>query len=294
VTSPNAAQRAFRPAGGGRARRAFTGRGADRVDRTGDHQCARRPRKSPRTSWPERFVAEGSGRGARRSLREPCAGRPGRAGRARAAPRRAARRRSRCGTCSTCMKTVVEPLSADAAGAGSRSRLHHLHVCPRPCATSSAQSARRPTPARCRHRRGSSRSGRSPARTLREHGLRVDVEAAEHDHRRSAASAAGKMPPHAEDDGPGEARPSARSSLGHPRLHVSGASTRRATARRAPLGAGRRAPHGTLVTAGEQTAGRGAPRGAAGRRPPDSALLMSLVLRPQPFGPDAPATAAAR
>jgi BirA family transcriptional regulator, biotin operon repressor / biotin---[acetyl-CoA-carboxylase] ligase len=41
------------------------------------------------------------------------------------------------------------------------------------------------------------------------------------------------------------------------------------------------APHGTLVTAGEQTAGRGR-QGRRWSAPPGSALLMSLVLRPSP------------
>jgi BirA family biotin operon repressor/biotin-[acetyl-CoA-carboxylase] ligase len=41
------------------------------------------------------------------------------------------------------------------------------------------------------------------------------------------------------------------------------------------------APHGTLVTAGEQTAGRGR-QGRRWSAPPQSALLISLVLRSPP------------
>lgn len=63
--------------------------------------------------------------------------------------------------------------------------------------------------------------------------------------------------------------------LGRPRLHLreTGSTNERA---RALAAAG--APHGALVTAGSQTAGRG----RQGRRwlaPPGSALLLSLVLR---------------
>ena len=64
--------------------------------------------------------------------------------------------------------------------------------------------------------------------------------------------------------------------LGHPRVHLRRTDS---TNERARALAARGAPHGTLVTASEQTAGRG--RG--GRRwsaPAGSSLLMSLLLRP--------------
>ena len=66
--------------------------------------------------------------------------------------------------------------------------------------------------------------------------------------------------------------------LGHPRLHLRSVGS---TNQRARELAAAGAPHGTLVTATEQTAGRG----RQGRRwvaPPGRALLMSLVLREWP------------
>jgi BirA family biotin operon repressor/biotin-[acetyl-CoA-carboxylase] ligase len=68
------------------------------------------------------------------------------------------------------------------------------------------------------------------------------------------------------------------STLGHPRLHLRSTDSTNERARELALGG---APHGTLVTAAEQSAGRG--RG--GRRwsaPAGSALLMSLLLRTPP------------
>jgi BirA family transcriptional regulator, biotin operon repressor / biotin---[acetyl-CoA-carboxylase] ligase len=68
------------------------------------------------------------------------------------------------------------------------------------------------------------------------------------------------------------------STLGHPRLHLRRTDSTNDRARELALGG---APHGTLVTAAEQSAGRG--RG--GRRwsaSPGSALLMSLLLRTPP------------
>lgn len=64
-------------------------------------------------------------------------------------------------------------------------------------------------------------------------------------------------------------------SLGSPHLHLreTGSTNDRA---RELAGAG--APHGTLVTAGAQTAGRGR-QGRQWSAPPGQALLMSLVLR---------------
>jgi BirA family transcriptional regulator, biotin operon repressor / biotin---[acetyl-CoA-carboxylase] ligase len=66
-----------------------------------------------------------------------------------------------------------------------------------------------------------------------------------------------------------------RARLGHPRLHLrrTGSSNERA---RALAQAG--APHGTLVTAAEQTAGRGR-QGRRWSAPAGDALLLSLLLR---------------
>jgi len=77
--------------------------------------------------------------------------------------------------------------------------------------------------------------------------------------------------------------------IGHPRAHwrVTDSTNDRA---RELAEAG--APHGTLVTAGEQTAGRGR-QGRAWTAPPGSAVLMSLVLRdPNELLPLAAAVAA--
>ena len=67
-------------------------------------------------------------------------------------------------------------------------------------------------------------------------------------------------------------------TLGHPRVHLRITDSTNNRARELALAG---APHGTLVTAGEQIAGRG--RG--GRRwsaPPGSSVLMSLLLRSPP------------
>ena len=69
-----------------------------------------------------------------------------------------------------------------------------------------------------------------------------------------------------------------RLALGHPRVHLRATDSTNNRARELALAG---APHGTLVTAREQTAGRG--RG--GRRwsaPPGSSVLMSLLLRSPP------------
>ena len=63
--------------------------------------------------------------------------------------------------------------------------------------------------------------------------------------------------------------------LGRPRLHLRVCDS---TNRRARELAGAGAPHGTLVTAAEQTAGRGR-QGRTWSAPPGQALLMSLVVR---------------
>jgi BirA family transcriptional regulator, biotin operon repressor / biotin---[acetyl-CoA-carboxylase] ligase len=66
--------------------------------------------------------------------------------------------------------------------------------------------------------------------------------------------------------------------LGRPRLHLRAATSTNDRARElAEAGA----PHGTLVTAAEQTAGRGR-QGRTWTAPPGSALLLSVVLRDPP------------
>ena len=67
-------------------------------------------------------------------------------------------------------------------------------------------------------------------------------------------------------------------SLGTPRLHF--ASTDSTNIRARELAA-RGAPHGTIVTAGQQSAGRGR-QGRAWSAPPGRALLCSLLLRDPP------------
>jgi BirA family biotin operon repressor/biotin-[acetyl-CoA-carboxylase] ligase len=68
------------------------------------------------------------------------------------------------------------------------------------------------------------------------------------------------------------------STLGQPRVHLRRTDS---TNERARVLAGAGAPHGTLVTAAEQTAGRGR-QGRVWSAPPGSSLLMSLVLREPP------------
>jgi BirA family transcriptional regulator, biotin operon repressor / biotin---[acetyl-CoA-carboxylase] ligase len=70
------------------------------------------------------------------------------------------------------------------------------------------------------------------------------------------------------------------SRLGRPRLHLRSVGSTNARARElAEAGA----PHGTAVTAGEQTAGRGR-QGRGWSTPPGSAIALSLVLRdPDPL-----------
>jgi BirA family biotin operon repressor/biotin-[acetyl-CoA-carboxylase] ligase len=72
----------------------------------------------------------------------------------------------------------------------------------------------------------------------------------------------------------------ARERLGSPRLHLRITDS---TNERARELAAAGAPHGTLVTAAEQTAGRGR-QGRRWSAPPGSALLASLVLRPDRAG----------
>jgi BirA family biotin operon repressor/biotin-[acetyl-CoA-carboxylase] ligase len=67
-------------------------------------------------------------------------------------------------------------------------------------------------------------------------------------------------------------------TLGHPRLHLRSTDSTNDRGRALAIAG---APHGTLVTASAQTAGRGR-QGRRWAAPPDSALLMSLVLRGSP------------
>jgi BirA family transcriptional regulator, biotin operon repressor / biotin---[acetyl-CoA-carboxylase] ligase len=66
--------------------------------------------------------------------------------------------------------------------------------------------------------------------------------------------------------------------LGTPRLHLRATDSTSTRARELALAG---APHGTLVTAGEQSAGRGR-QGRAWSAPPGRSVLMSLVLRDPP------------
>lgn len=67
-------------------------------------------------------------------------------------------------------------------------------------------------------------------------------------------------------------------ALGRPRIHLRSTDSTNDRARELALAG---APHGTLVTAGEQTAGRGR-QGRRWSAPAGSALLMSLLLREPP------------
>ncbi|HEX8204836.1 MAG TPA: biotin--[acetyl-CoA-carboxylase] ligase [Solirubrobacteraceae bacterium] len=66
--------------------------------------------------------------------------------------------------------------------------------------------------------------------------------------------------------------------LGRPRVHLRQTDSTSTRARELALAG---APHGTLVTAGEQSAGRGR-QGRTWSAPPGRALLLSLVLRDPP------------
>jgi BirA family biotin operon repressor/biotin-[acetyl-CoA-carboxylase] ligase len=68
------------------------------------------------------------------------------------------------------------------------------------------------------------------------------------------------------------------SALGRPRLHLRRTASTNDTARALAIGG---APHGTLVTASLQTAGRGR-QGRSWTAPADSSVLMSLILRSPP------------
>jgi len=68
------------------------------------------------------------------------------------------------------------------------------------------------------------------------------------------------------------------SPLGHPRVHLRSTDSTNDRARALAVAG---APHGTLVTAAEQTAGRGR-QGRRWSAPPQSSVLMSLLLRSPP------------
>jgi BirA family biotin operon repressor/biotin-[acetyl-CoA-carboxylase] ligase len=70
----------------------------------------------------------------------------------------------------------------------------------------------------------------------------------------------------------------ASSALGHPRVHLRRTDSTNERARKLATSG---APHGALVTAAEQTAGRGR-QGRRWEAPPGGALLCSLVLRDAP------------
>lgn len=69
-----------------------------------------------------------------------------------------------------------------------------------------------------------------------------------------------------------------RGRLGRPRLHLRSVDSTNARAQELAAGG---APHGTLVTAREQTAGRGR-QGRAWSTPPGTAIAASFVLRERP------------
>src|SRR5580693_7229710 len=81
------------------------------------------------------------------------------------------------------------------------------------------------------------------------------------------------MPPSTE-----HSRSASVPSLGHPRVHLRRTDSTNERARALALAG---APHGTLVTASEQTAGRGR-QGRSWSAPAGQALLMSLLLRSPP------------
>jgi BirA family biotin operon repressor/biotin-[acetyl-CoA-carboxylase] ligase len=72
--------------------------------------------------------------------------------------------------------------------------------------------------------------------------------------------------------------PSTSASLGRPRLHLRRTGSTNERARELAIAG---APHGTLVTADEQTSGRGR-QGRRWSAPPRSSVLMSLLLREPP------------
>ena len=119
---------------------------------------------------------------------------------------------------------------------------------------------------------GSSRSARSPARTVREAGLEVAVEADRHDVDGLLAALLADAATLGSGGNSLCEKPTARFVTAH--FRRTGSTN---TVARELAAAG--APHGTVVTAAEQTAGRGR-QGRTWTAPPDSALLYSAVLRP--------------
>ncbi|HTA12540.1 MAG TPA: biotin--[acetyl-CoA-carboxylase] ligase [Solirubrobacteraceae bacterium] len=77
---------------------------------------------------------------------------------------------------------------------------------------------------------------------------------------------------------PGAGATDAAARIGHPRVHLRRTDSTNERARALALAG---APHGTLVTASEQTAGRGR-QGRSWSAPAGQALLMSLLLRSPP------------
>jgi BirA family transcriptional regulator, biotin operon repressor / biotin---[acetyl-CoA-carboxylase] ligase len=76
--------------------------------------------------------------------------------------------------------------------------------------------------------------------------------------------------------GPGDGTPRGQPLLGQPHVHLRSTDSTNERARELAIAG---APHGTLVTATEQSAGRGR-QGRRWSAPAGSSLLMSLVLRP--------------
>jgi BirA family biotin operon repressor/biotin-[acetyl-CoA-carboxylase] ligase len=72
--------------------------------------------------------------------------------------------------------------------------------------------------------------------------------------------------------------PAAAGQLGHPRVHLRLTGSTNERARELAIAG---APHGTLVTASAQSAGRGR-QGRRWSAPPGSSILMSLIVRPAP------------
>jgi BirA family biotin operon repressor/biotin-[acetyl-CoA-carboxylase] ligase len=104
------------------------------------------------------------------------------------------------------------------------------------------------------------------------------------------AAGGGARPSPPATGAPGPAPGDAAPGLGRPRVHVRRIDSTNERARALAVAG---APHGTLVTAGEQTAGRGR-QGRTWSAPAGTALLMSLVLRsPPPLLPLAAAVAVA-
>ena len=173
-------------------------------------------------------------------------------------------------------ETVAEPLVAESARRGRGGRLHHLHLLldrallPRrrpagPARELSPQHAHRLD--RAGHERDAARARAEPRRR----GRRA--------RRRRPARRRCSPTPRRGDSAGADARRAAAPS--QPRPPAPAPAPTDSTNDRARELALAGAPHGTLVTAAEQTAGRGR-QGRRWSAPADSALLMSLVLREPP------------